>query len=216
MDARDVRDDAMRAPLELLYNFHWVLPEEAARSAQAFAGLLSPLLLANKIRAVINLRGHHPYFGWWRYEQRICERHGIARFDAMLDSRQLPTRTMLAALLDAFDAAPRPFLMKCSGGQDRTSFAAALYILHRKGWDARGEALAQFQALPYLHFPKRHQKWLSQFVRFAEGDAAGSSLSQWIRERYDPHEFAAWLNANGLSGSFRGIFLSHDERIRLN
>jgi hypothetical protein len=205
----------MRAPLELLYNFHWILPEEAARSAQAFAGFLSPLLVENRIRAVINLRGHHPSFGWWRYEQRTCERLGIVRFDAMLDSRKLPTRMMLASLLDAFDAAPRPFLMKCSGGQDRTSLAAALYILHRKGWAARDEALAQFRAMPYLHFPKRHQKWLSQLALYAETAAGGSPLSKWIRERYDPHEFAVWLNANGLSGSFSEIFLGRNERIKL-
>jgi hypothetical protein len=206
----------MRAPLELLYNFHWVLPGEAARSAQAFAGFLSPLLTANGIRGLINLRGHHPYFAWWRYEQRVCERHGIATFDAMLDSGKLPTPKMLVSLLDAFDASPRPFLMKCSGGQDRTSLAAALYIVHRKGWAARDEAQRQFRAVPYLHLPKPHQKWLRQLLPFAEERATGQSLSAFLRERYDPQDFAEWLSARGLSGSFREIFLPRNERIRVN
>ncbi len=48
----------------------------------------------------------------------------------MMDSRRLPLRPMLVALFDAFDRAPRPFVIKCSGGQDRTSLAAALYIVH--------------------------------------------------------------------------------------
>lgn len=206
----------MRAPVELLYNFHWVLPGEAARSAQAFAGFLSPLLERNGIRGLINLRGHHPYFAWWRYEQRVCERLGVATFDAMLDSGKLPTRKMLLSLIEAFDAAPRPFLMKCSGGQDRTSLAAALFIVHRKGWLAREEAQMQFRAMPYLHFPKSHQKWLSQLLPFAEEHAKGEPLSDFIREHYDPQEFAQWLDARGMSGSFREIFLGRNERIRVN
>ena len=207
---------AMRAPLELLYNFHWVVPGEAARSAQAFAGFLTPLLATNGIRALINLRGHHPYFAWWRYEQRVCERLGIVTFDAMLDSGKLPTRQMLVSLLDAFDAAPRPFLMKCSGGQDRTSLAAALFVVHSRGWGARENAQKQFQAMPYLHFPKAHQKWLSRLVPFAEERAAGATLAQFVRERYEPKDFAQWLEARGLGGSFREIFLPRDERIRIS
>ena len=31
----------MRSPGQILYNFHWVVPGEAARSAQAYAGFLS-------------------------------------------------------------------------------------------------------------------------------------------------------------------------------
>jgi len=41
-----------------------------------------------------------------------------------------------------------------SGGQDRTSYAAALYLIHRGGWQAMGAAQAQFARFPYLHFPK--------------------------------------------------------------
>ena len=44
----------------------------------------------------------------------------VAHLDPTMDSRRLPLRTMFAALFDAFDAAPRPFLVKCAGGQDRT------------------------------------------------------------------------------------------------
>src|ERR1700754_1490694 len=134
----------MRKLLDTLYNFHWIVPGEAARSAQAYLGLLKPFLRANRIAAVINLRGRHPKFGWWRYETQVCAALGIAHFDAMLDSKRLPLKEMLVALLDAFDAAPRPFLIKCSGGQDRTSFAAALYIVHRDGWSALDRAERQF------------------------------------------------------------------------
>ena len=123
----------MRGPGDVLYNFHWIVRDEAARAAQAYAGWLGPFLTRHGIRALINLRGTNPRFGWWRYERRVCDRLGIAHIDVMLDSRNLPRRDMVVSLFDAFDSAPRPLLLKCSGGQDRTSLAAALYLLQRDG-----------------------------------------------------------------------------------
>jgi hypothetical protein len=197
---------AMRGPGDVLYNFHWIVPGEAARAAQAYAGWLGPFLRRHGIRAVINLRGNNPQFGWWRYERRVCDRLGIAHIDVMLDSRHLPRKEMLASLFDAFDNAPQPFLVKCSGGQDRTGLAAALYLLHRDGWSALPQARAQFARLPYLHFPKTHQRWLRPFLAFALADAAGAPIAQWARARYDPQRLKTWLEANGHAGTFKAVF----------
>lgn len=195
----------MRSPLDVLYNFHWIVPGEAARSAQSHFGFLASLLSANGIKAVVNLRGPHPKWRWWQYETRVCRKNGIAHFDTSLDSRKLPERWVLASLFDAFDAAPRPFLVKCSGGQDRTSFAAALYVVHRKGWDALDDAYVQFARFPYLHFPKRDQGWLRHFLKYAKIQAQGAPIASWVRTKYEPTELATWLEANGLSDSFNGL-----------
>ena len=105
----------MRPFLDTLYNFHWVREGEAARSSQAFFGGLSGLMRRHGLKAIVNLRGENSDLSWWRYERRVCERLGARHLDAMLDSRHLPTRAMLARLFDVLDAAPRPFLFKCSG-----------------------------------------------------------------------------------------------------
>ncbi len=196
----------MRTALERLYNFHWVVPGEAARMAQAHFGGLGGVLRHQKIRSVINLRGPNPDIGWWRRERKLCERLGVVHLDAMLDSRNLPTRAMLAVLFDAFDAAPKPFVAKCSGGQDRTSLASALYILSRDGWSAMAEAERQFARWPYLHLPKEHQRWLKPFIRFAEEDADGLSIAQWARERYEPARLAQWLDERGMRGFYKALF----------
>ncbi|HTQ14881.1 MAG TPA: hypothetical protein VMH86_13485 [Rhizomicrobium sp.] len=196
----------MRGPGDLLYNFHWIVPGEAARSAQAWAGFLGPFLKARGIRGLINLRGPNPDWRWWRYEKRVADEARVAHFDVVLNSRRLPTRKMLAALLRAFDAAPRPLLLKCSGGQDRSSFAAALYLLHTRGWDALAAAEGQFAAWPYLHRPKAHQHWLKPFLRFARADAKGKPLAQWIAEDYSDAKLKAWLDANGMKDSYRGLY----------
>lgn len=192
--------------LDLPYNFHWIEPGEAARSAQAYAGFLGAFLRAHGIRALINLRGTNPRNFWWRHETQTCEREGILHIDAKLNSRQLPTRDMLRGLIDAFDAAPRPFLIKCSGGQDRTSFAAALYLLHRYGWEAGARAEGQFARWPYLHWPNRKQRWLALFPAFAVEKAAHQSLREWIEKSYSAQDFRAWLEARGEGGSFQGLY----------
>ena len=191
---------------DILYNFHWVVPGEAARAMQAWAGRLKPFLKKRGIRAIINLRGRNDDLGWWKTETRQTRELGVAHLDAMLDSRKLPTREMLVTLIESFDQAPKPFLLKCSGGQDRTSFAAALYLIHRDGWGAMAAADAQFARFPYLHFPKTHQRWLKLFPEFAREQCNGAPLAQWVAQSYTPEKLKAWLDAKGLGGSYAAIF----------
>ena len=196
----------MRSTGDILYNFHWVVPGEAARAMQAWAGRLEPFLRKRGIRSIINLRGRNDDLGWWKKETRTASALGIAHLDAMLDSRKLPTKAMLVTLMECFDTAPRPFLLKCSGGQDRTSLAAALYLIHRDGWGAMNAALAQFARFPYLHFPKSQQRWLKLFPDFARQDSGGMPLAQWIAQSYTPEKLKDWLDARGMQSSYATIF----------
>lgn len=196
----------MRPFLDRLYNFHWVREGEAARSSQAFFGGLAGLMHRHRLKAIVNLRGENADLSWWRYERAVCGRLGACHIDAMLDSRHLPTRAMLTTLIAAFDAAPRPFLVKCSGGHDRTAFACALLTLHRDGWGAMAAAEAQFDPVRYGHKPKKGQHWLKPFLAFAAEDAAGRPLADWIGEAYEPVRLADWLAAHDLGDSHKGIF----------
>lgn len=196
----------MRSLPEILYNFHWIEPDAAARSSQAYAGFLGPFLKAHRIRTLVNLRGPNPLWRWWHNEKRICAEMGVEHVDAMLSSRRLPTRKMLLTLLDAYDFCPRPLLMKCSGGQDRTSFAAALFIVHTRGWRAFDEAQGQFARWPYLHLPRARQRWLKLFLDYARAQAKGDALREWLSRAYVPEEFRDWLVARGEGESFGGLY----------
>ena len=196
----------MRSAGDIFYNFHWVIRGEAARAAQAWAGGVGPFLEKRGIAAVINLRGRNDDLSWWQNETRQTGARGIAHLDAMLDSRKLPTRPMLERLIQCFDEAPRPFMLKCSGGQDRTSFAAALYLIHSRGWQAFDQAAAQYARFPYLHFPKQQQRWLRPFLDFAREDSKDMPLAAWISEHYQPEKLQTWLAAHGLQDSHGGIF----------
>ncbi|HUJ45586.1 MAG TPA: hypothetical protein VLV55_00535 [Rhizomicrobium sp.] len=195
----------MRSLPDILYNFHWVLKGEIARSAQAWAGFLKPFLKRHRIATVINLRGHNPRWSWWHKEKRDCDAIGVHHYDVKLNSRRLPSRALLLDMLEAFDDAKRPILLKCSGGQDRTSFAAALYLLHTRGLAAREAADAQFARWPYLHLPRRQQRWLKAFLTFAQEGAGTQKLREWIATTYSPEDFSAWLDARGLGSTFKGL-----------
>ena len=196
----------MRSLGDILYNFHWVVPDEAARMAQPWAGGYRAFLGQRRIRAIINLRGRNDDLSWWKNETGAAAALGIVHFDAMMDSRKLPTQAMLARLVECFTAAPKPFVAKCSGGQDRTSLAMALYLIHRDGWQALPAAGAQFSRWPYLHFPKRHQRWLRPFLDFAAEDAQGAPLGEWVARSYTPDKLKAWLDAHGMQDSYEKIF----------
>jgi len=113
---------------------------------------------------------------------------------------------LLERLIQCFDEAPRPFMLKCSGGQDRTSLAAALYLIHGRGWQAFDLASAQYARFPYLHFPKQRQRWLRPFLDFAREETRGAPLAEWITAGYAPEKLVSWLAARGLADSHGGIF----------
>jgi protein tyrosine/serine phosphatase len=190
--------------LDRLYHFHWVTPD-LARSAQPWLGFTETFLKPHRLKSVINLRGENRDFRWWRKEKAAAAALGIVHFDVKLSSRNIPARSGLAALFDAFDAARPPVLMKCSGGQDRTALAIALYLLRQQGAAARGLAEAQFALWPYLHRPKSYQRWLKVFPAYALEKAGSEDLAAWARTRYDPKDFAAWLEAHGLAESYRAF-----------
>jgi protein tyrosine/serine phosphatase len=194
----------MAAILDRLYHLHWVTPD-LARSAQPWFGFYATFLRPHGFQSLINLRGENAGSRWWHAERQTAQKLGIAHFDVKLSSRNLPSQASLTALLDAFTAAKAPVLIKCSGGQDRTSLAAAMFILMRGGQGALAAAEQQFALWPYLHRPKRYQRWLRHFPAYAVAEAGALPLRAWAQSRYVPEEFAAWLENRGLARSFGAL-----------
>jgi hypothetical protein len=170
--------------LDVLYNFHWVYRGEFGRSSQAYAGFLEAFLCRHGVRTMINLRGRNPHQRWWRYESRVCNRIGVNHLDVRLNSRNLPTQQVLLHLIDSFEHAEPPVLIKCSGGQDRASLASALYVVHREGWTALESAQSQFAAWPYMHWPRAQQRWVKAFLPYCRESAGALGIRDWVRSHY--------------------------------
>ena len=191
------------------YNWHRV-DDSLFRSAQMYGGHIQPLLKHHGVATVINLRGANPNSTWYHPERAACEALGITHLDRPLHSRRLPKQEMLVGLLETFQSAARPMLIKCSGGADRTALAAALFLLHSRGATGLLQARRQMALLPYLHLPKRYQRWIRRFPDFYEAVHDGRDIKEWAQECYHPDRFAAWLVAGGFDGTWRKNDLSRD------
>ncbi|MEZ5670807.1 MAG: tyrosine-protein phosphatase [Alphaproteobacteria bacterium] len=179
-----------------LFNWHWIEPG-LARAAQTY-GWQTPLLLRHHaIRCLVNLRGDNTGSPWYDNERRSAEGLGVTYVDVSLSSKRLPAREHLLQALDAVVQAPRPTLIKCSGGADRTGFVAGLYLLDRHGLGAMAQARRQLAYWPYLHIPKPRQRWIRAFLDFIVADTNGKPLRDWLASDYTAERFEAFLVARG-------------------
>lgn len=185
-------------------NFHWIERGLAARSGQPVVPSFGSTVISHGIRAVINLRGCHPGDSWWDAEAAICRRLNVARFEIGMSARYLPPRERIVMLLDAFETLPRPLLIKCSGGRDRASFAAAIYMLWRYPHGYL-KARTQLSLVPYMHFSRCRRRWIRKFLQYAQAETYGRPFGLWVRSTYDVQHFAEWLDSQGLRRSYVGI-----------
>lgn len=113
--------------LEEQGNFHPITRGEAYRSAQLDEDELEYYIKKYSIRSVINLRGKHNDEKWYTDEIDICRKIGVNHLDLGLSARRKPSQSELQALLTLFNTAPRPVLIHCQAGADRSGLAAALW-----------------------------------------------------------------------------------------
>jgi len=145
---------------------------------------------ADGFRTIVNLRGaSHQSF--WLFEREACAAHGMTLHDLNLSARRLPAAATLLKLHDLLRTAPRPMLIHCKSGADRTGLVAALYLIWFEG---RSLADAQRQlSLRYIHLSRGPTGILDHLLRYYERIAAACDISllDWIRTGYDPVEVAA-------------------------
>lgn len=131
-------------------NFHSVVPGEVYRSAQVSKGDIAEYQARYGIRSILNLRGAVPGQAWYDEEVAASAALGLAHVDFGMDaSRELGAEdaTRLIALMREL---PKPLLVHCRHGSDRTGLAMSLYLAAISGAD---EATAEAQlSLWFGHF----------------------------------------------------------------
>jgi hypothetical protein len=199
------------ALLSRLYNVQPVI-EGCYRSAQPHPSHLQFLVERYGIRTLLNLRGAHPEDDWFNREIDACRSLGVRHENAILNSRWIPRRHDLLELFEAYKSSPRPLLLKCSGGADRTSLASALFIVHRafetgaaRDLEATlARARQQMRVWPYLHLPKRPQRWIPYFLEFFATDYEGLEPLAWTQQKYRWQRFVDYMLERGLPGYWAG------------
>jgi hypothetical protein len=158
-------------------NFYTIQEGILYRSAQPSGKQLFGVVQKYNIRSVINLRGAQRGESWYDIEKAVSDRLGLQRVDIEMSANRLPHRDDLIQLLDAYRDLPRPILIHCKAGADRTGEAAAIFAMDHLKWSRR-KAAAQLD--PLFGHLRDFTPAKDYFIREVyQGE-------DWARNTYDP------------------------------
>lgn len=132
-------------------NFHTVAEGRLYRSAELTRDEFATTIEAHHVRAVLNLRGAHPEDRWYQDEVAATGAHGADHYDIAISAREPVPEGKIEAILAVLRTAPKPLLVHCRSGADRTGFVSALYRYAIEG-ESAGEAARELSVW-YGHFP---------------------------------------------------------------
>jgi len=132
-------------------NFHKV-DKDVYRSAQLFSFNMPYYLKKYKIKSILNLRSMRKAKKlkrrWYVDEVDISKSLGVVRYDYPIGDRKEATIEEMDTIVQLIKDAPKPLLIHCKMGADRTSLATALYLYSMKK-DEPEKAIS----IVYGHFP---------------------------------------------------------------
>ena len=137
--------------LEEQGNFHPINPGEAYRSAQLDQDELKYYIRKFDIRSIINMRGKENGKSWYMEELKTCRNLSVRHFDIKFSPKKAPSPRRTLELLRLFRIVPRPVLIHCQAGADRSGLAAALW---KVVIDGAPKSVAREQlSIRYGHIP---------------------------------------------------------------
>lgn len=113
-------------------NFLTIVDDEAYRSGQMDAAQLSRVIQEYGIKSIINLRGTDAP-ALYRGEIETAQRLGVQHYDFSLSATNEITVSQMEDVIRTLRESPKPVLIHCQAGSDRTGLVSALYRLRLKG-----------------------------------------------------------------------------------
>lgn len=139
--------------LQLSGNFHEVIPGELYRSGQLSSNSLSRHIQRYGIRTVINLRGENKGNTWYDQEVIATKNKHVLLVNYRMAAKRELNQEQATALIEIMKNVPKPVLIHCQAGADRTGLASALYLAAISNGS---ELRAEIQLSPvYGHLPFR-------------------------------------------------------------
>ncbi|MGV3549602.1 tyrosine-protein phosphatase [Rhizobium sp.] len=155
-------------------NIHEVAAGELYRSGQLTAGQIRDVANRYGIRSIVNLRGKSDA-KWYQDEVAEARALGLVHVDfKMSATRELPMERA-SELESLLKDVPKPVLIHCQGGSDRSGLASAIYMHTVYGMDFE-KAEGQI-SIYYGHFSI---PWLSQAYPM---DVTWEKLEEVYRDR---------------------------------
>ncbi|GES45550.1 tyrosine phosphatase family protein [Rhizobium sp. ERR 922] len=152
-------------------NFHPVIAGELYRSSQPSATNIAEFQKQYGIKTIINLRGYNSGHHWYDTEVAEAKALNIDHIDFHMSSARELTQEQAAQLVEIMRNAPKPILIHCQAGADRTGLASALYLA---AIAKTNEATAEGQmSIIYGHLP-------FSFTRAYAMDRTFEKLEPWL------------------------------------
>jgi len=101
-------------------------------------------------KSVLNLRGESKE-EWYSRERALSEQDNISYASIRLSANREPDMATMEQIVEVMRSAPKPLLVHCMQGADRTGLASALYVYAIEGKPA--EVADNELSIYYGHFP---------------------------------------------------------------
>ena len=170
----------------VIKNFHVVEPGKFYRSAQLTGEEFEDVVRRYGIKTVINLRGSKPGQWWYDDEASALAKLGVRLESVGFFTEHVPSAVQLTKYTELLREVPRPILVHCRAGSDRTGEATAMYIMDYMN-GSREQALTAL-TFQYLHV-ELFQPAKRYFIEHYRGP-------EWAAHGYDPcsAEFRAYAS----------------------
>ena len=132
------------------HNQHEVTPGLLYRSAQLPVGDFISLAKQAGLRTVINLRGENVGRDWYDAQYHAAQELGVGFINYRMSASRELTVEQMNELAQILRDAPKPVLIHCGSGSDRSGLACALLLLEA---GHPPEAVAHQLSLRFGHFP---------------------------------------------------------------
>jgi protein tyrosine phosphatase (PTP) superfamily phosphohydrolase (DUF442 family) len=123
----------------------------AYRSSQLSADELAYRIRTSDIRSMICLRGERVGKPWYEEQEAVASARGVPSYYLGWSAYGVGD-DRIVAYLRLLDQLPRPILIHCLAGRDRTGLAAAIYRHHVLGHEPES-ADDELRFVPYGHVP---------------------------------------------------------------
>lgn len=160
-------------------NFFPVQDDQLYRSKQLSTERLIYYIDKFGIKTVINLRSIDSSSTWWQEETDTCRKKNVNHYDIPMSPKMMTPKKQLLELLYLYDNAPRPILVHCRSGADRTGEASAIWVLEKM--ERTNTEAARQLAVDFGHSPARYPA-KDFLISIWQGRA-------WLANEYDPANY---------------------------
>ncbi|WP_244499788.1 dual specificity protein phosphatase family protein [Tardiphaga robiniae] len=139
--------------LRLSGNFHPIEEGVIYRSGQLSGLQFADRIEDNGIRSIINLRGDNTGQPWYDAEMKASRAAGVRHVDFPLSAGRELTDDQVRQLTAMLQDLPRPILVHCEAGADRSGVVSALYkllVAKRPAEEAAGQLSFRYGHFPWL------------------------------------------------------------------